>query len=129
MGDVRLTNLTSIQFIVKKLKINDTEVINSDMGIGLIHTNIFDYSESESDKFKRLIIEVSVKNRIYKIDLNRDHYFGGGAHHYPGLESKVGYIFSGLSVDEKKIQLNLNYAPKYSYPLTYCDDLKYMDLK
>lgn len=129
MGDIRLTNLTSIQFIVKKLKINETEVINSDTGIGLIHTHIAKYDLKKSSDFTDLIIEVSVKNRIYKIDLNKEHYFGGGRYHYPGAESKVGYIFSGLSVDEKKIQLNLNYASDFSFPLTYCDDVKYMDLK
>ncbi|PGH53998.1 hypothetical protein CRT60_29655 [Azospirillum palustre] len=86
-----------------------------------------DYRLTDWKNFSGFIIEVEKGSVSYRANLNKDHYFGGGDYRYPGSGAKVRYILSGLSPDNKKIQMNYAYNSPDLEKYKYSDDLKYLD--
>lgn len=126
MANISIINLAGTDLSLKSLAINGKYISSESKIINMLGSVEFDYRDVDWQKFNDFIMEVERGGVIYRVDLNRDHYFSGSDYRYPGSGSKVRYILSGLSTDGKSIQFNTAYnspdLPKYKYS----SDLKYL---
>lgn len=136
MGSIAFTNVACSSLEINYLKINDTVIFNSPQDsktkkpakINDKSTYVMDYDGAKWGDFNRMWLTITVGKDKYSIDLNKDHYFYGGDYHYPGEGATINYFFSGFSEDGKKIQFNECYLKQGDTSMTYCNDLKYLDL-
>lgn len=127
MANITVLNLTGINLSLKSMTINGTSIPIENSHIHMLKSISLAYLLMDWNKFSDFIMEVERDSTSYKVDLNRDHYFGGGDYRYPGSGSKVRYILSGLSSDQKKIQMNYAYNSPDLEIYKYCTDLKYLN--
>lgn len=127
MGAVNLTNLTGGTVTLDKFSINKTSIGGGVNNIKYPNTVMLHYNEKKCSEFSSLIIEVTLNNSKYKIDLNKDHYFYGNAYQYPGEESDIDIVMFGTNNSGSQIQLRLSYCQEETYYLTASSDYKYMD--
>lgn len=133
-SNIFITNMAGRHTEITYLKINDTELVNStapyNMTLGAAYKAI--YNEKYWDRFERIIINIKMDNISYHIDLNKDHYFGGGDFHYPGKGSQVNFMLFGVNPDRSKIELCLTYGEYFSDTgakrLLYSNDVKYLNV-
>ncbi|MFP5512943.1 MAG: hypothetical protein ACLGJC_07665 [Alphaproteobacteria bacterium] len=126
MANISVVNLTSGKMKLKSMIINGTSISVGQYEIARLQTVELDYRDKDWQSFSDFIMEVETNGLTYKVDLNKDHYFGGGQYRYPGSGSKVRYILSGLSEDKKAIQINYAYNSPDLDRYKYSSDLKYL---
>lgn len=131
--NVFITNMAGRSINISHFKINNTELIFPSspfrMTIGEPYSAL--YNEKYYNNFERMILEVKIDQKTYKVDLNKDHYFGGGDFHYPGKGAQVNYMLFGVNSDQTKIQFCLAYGEYFgdtgAKRLLYSNDTKYLD--
>ncbi|WP_372398900.1 hypothetical protein ABMY26_19875 [Azospirillum sp. HJ39] len=127
MANITVFNLTGTDLSLKSMVINGTQLPFEKSQIPMLQSIELDYRLTDWKNFTNFIFEVEKESTSYRIDLNKDHYFGGGDYRYPGSGAKVRYILSGLSSDLKNIQMNYAYNSPDLDRYKYCDDLKYLN--
>ena len=89
------------------------------------------YNEKYYNNFDRMILEIKIDKKYYKVDLNKDHYFSGGEFHYPGKGAQVNYMLFGINSDKTKVEMCLTYGEYFggagAKRLLYSNDKKYLD--
>lgn len=132
-NNVLITNMAGRHIKITHLRINNAELIRSVNAQPLALTTTFGllYKTKSWDSFERIILEVSIYSKEYSVDLNKDHYFGGGDFHYPGKGSQVNFMLFGVNSDKTKIQLCLTYGEYFGETgakrLLYSNDKKYLN--
>lgn len=132
-SNVYITNTTSRSLMFLNLTINKKTVFGycEPKKIACGNTLKFIYNKKNWDEFSDIEIWVKIKDTSYAVDLNKDHYFGGGDFHYPGNGSHVNYVLSGMENNNSKIKLGLAYGESFAgigpKRLIYSNDAKYMD--
>lgn len=132
--NVFITNMAGRHIKITRFKINGMEFIprNDPQPIPVTTTFGFLYKDKSWDKFERMILDIAIYNKQYSVDLNRDHYFGGGDFHYPGKGSQVNFMLFGVNTEATKIELCLTYGEYFgdtgAKRLLYSNDKKYLDV-
>jgi hypothetical protein len=74
-------------------------------------------------------LDIDLNNRSYHINLNRDHYFGGGDFHYPGDGSDVNYVLMGLNRGGNKVYMMQVYCQEGADHFLFDADSKVLDVQ
>ncbi len=127
MGAVNLTNLVGKGISINNFSINDTAITGALNHLRFGQTFLATYNEKPGSQFSSLKLVLLMNGNTYHVDLNRDHYFGGGDYHYPGDDSDVSYALFGTNDSGSQIQLRLVYGKIGSDHLIYSNDSKYLD--
>lgn len=128
-----ITNMAGRNVEITNLKVNNTYLVASanPRHIALCSFYKTTYNEMNWEKFERIIMDIKMGEKSYHIDLNKDHYFGGGDFHYPGKGSQVNFMLFGVNADRNKIELCLTYGEYFNDTgakrLLYSNDKKYLD--
>ncbi len=127
MGMVNLTNLAGRGITINSFSINNTKVIGSLSHVRFGQTFMATYNDKPGSEFSSLKLVIVMDSVTYHIDLNKDHYFGGGDYHYPGNDSDVSYTLFGTNDSGSQIQFRLVYGKIGGDHLIYTNDAKYLD--
>ncbi|CAM2065421.1 hypothetical protein SCOR_08575 [Sulfidibacter corallicola] len=94
MGQVNLTNITGGAISVNQFEVNGTSVGTGSVGEGF--TLFKNYDDVNWDDFENFQLSINVSTgSTYRVNLSRNHFFGGGDFHYPGEGSDVNFILTG----------------------------------
>lgn len=127
MGMVNLTNLVAKGLSINDFSINGTKIMGSLAHLRFGQTFMASYSEKLGSEFSSLNLVLVMNGNTYHVNLNKDHYFGGGDYHYPGSDSEVSYALFGTNDSASQIQFRLSYGKAESDHLMYSNDSKYLD--
>ncbi|MFD1626479.1 hypothetical protein ACFSBS_17705 [Azospirillum griseum] len=124
---VNLTNLAGKGISINSFSINGTEITGNLKHLRFGQTFMASYNDKPGSQFTSLKLVLVMSGVTYHIDLNKDHYFGGGEYHYPGDDSDVSYTLFGTNDSGSQMQFRLVYGKGGSDRLIYTNDTKYLD--
>ena len=119
-----ITNVVGVEVQIDSLKINDISICNG-LAVAAGSTYFGSYDAMTASQFNRMILTIECKGQSYKVDLNRDHWFGDNGENnecYPGSDFKVNLILMGF--EGADILLMLAYSRIANLSFTYCKDTK-----
>lgn len=134
-NNIFITNAASSTALITSLSINGTEMIPVYHPQHIVCGNYYqtNYEEKNWENFDRIILKIKIDETVYAVDLNKDHYFGGGDFHYPGKGSQVNFLLYGATADHSQIKFCLAYGENFNSTgakrLRYSNDTKYLDKK
>jgi hypothetical protein len=123
MGQVYLTNVTGADVTVATFSINSQTLV-TDQPLSFATTLKSAYDGKGWNEYQDMILQVKMLDVNYRVDLNRDHYFGGGDYHYPGRGSDVDFILQGVDSQLTSIRFLLTYRQAGAQTLIYSTDSK-----
>lgn len=127
MGAVNITNVVGLKVTINSFVINGTKIFSGIASLPFGRMYATQYNAKPWSQFQGMVMEITLDNCKYKVDLNKDHYFGGGDFHYPGDGSEVSYVLLGANSDATQIQMRLAYGQAGANRLLYSNDAKYLD--
>ncbi|PKU22149.1 hypothetical protein [Telmatospirillum siberiense] len=111
MGQVNLTNTTGSSVTITNFTVNNSPIQSSGTVISSGDTSFGTYNEQPWKEYSDLDLQITVNGTNWQINLNTDHYFGGGDFHYPGQGSDVTFTLIGLQGSSgQSLQLLLSYS-------------------
>jgi hypothetical protein len=119
MGKLNVTNAIGQNVNISSLQVNGTELGSGSISPGETRSN--EYNNKTGSQFDRMILKINCNSTSYKVDLNRDHYFGDNDGAYPGSDYDIDLILMGF--DGSNIKLMQTYGKSGSF-LNYCNDTK-----
>lgn len=122
MGAVTLTNLTGATVTVNNFTVNKTPIVQNGTLLSEGTTGSYFYGDKASKDFQDLNLDVVLNGATYHVNLNRDHYFGGGDFHYPGNGADVAYVLLGTDSSASSIRFLLAYRQANAATLLYSTD-------
>ena len=124
MGQLNVTNVVGMEVEIDILEINHV-VLSKRQNIAAGSTYFGSYSDKTADQFEQMILTIECKGQKYKVDLNRDHWFGDNNGSYPGSDYNVNLILMGFDGDD--IIIMQAYSRITSSSFNYCSDTKKLE--
>ena len=124
MGQLNVTNVVGVEVEIDSLEINNRNICNG-KNIAAGSTYFDNYDATTANQFKGMTLTIDCKGQDYKVDLNRDHWFGDNGENnecYPGSDFNVNLILMGF--DGADIVLMQAYSRISNSSFNYCKDTK-----